>query len=847
MAEHAQAGLIKGEDTMTAVENADEAQRYDPREIQDKWQARWAEIEPFAASDDPGDPRERFYLVDMFPDPSGDLHMGHAEAYAIGDAMARYWSLRGRNVLHPIGWDAFGLPAENAAIKNNTHPVDWTYKNIETQAASFRRYGTSFDWSRRLHTCDPEYYHWNQWLFLRFYERGLAYRKGGYVNWCPRDQTVLANEQVIAGRCERCGTEVVRRVLTQWYFKITEYADRLLEDASALEGNWPDRVLTMQRNWIGRSTGASVDFAIEGRAEPVTVYTTRPDTLYGATFFVVAADSPLAAELCAPGQRAEFGAYLEQVRKLTDIERQSTEREKTGVFLDVYAINPVNGERIPVWAADYVLPDYGTGAIMAVPAHDQRDLDFARRFGLPVRIVVSTDLADPAVSGIAAPGDGVLVNSGPLDGLTKVAAIARIIEILAERGLGAAAVNYRLRDWLVSRQRFWGTPIPIIHCPSCGEVPVPEDQLPVVLPDLRGDDLSPRGVSPLAAASDWVNVECPKCGGAAQRDTDTMDTFVDSSWYMFRYCSPRFAEGPFRPADVARWAPVDLYVGGVEHAILHLLYARFFTKVLRDMGLVDFGEPFTRLMNQGQVINGGKSMSKSLGNGVDLGEQIGLYGVDAIRLTMIFASPPQDDIDWADVNPDAMVKFLGRVRRIASEAAAASRPGAAARDGDRPLRRVTHRTIDEVTRQVEGYHLNVAVARLMELVSATRKAIDSGPGPADPAVREAAEALAVMLSLFAPYTAEECWEVLSGSAGVGSVAKAAWPAADPALLVQETVTCVVQVNGKVRDRLEVAPAISEDELRDLALAASGVARALTGLDVQRVVVRPPKLVNIVAA
>jgi len=778
--------------------------------------------------------------------------------------MARYWFLRGKNVLHPIGWDAFGLPAENAAIRNNTHPLDWTYKNIETQAASFRRYATSFDWSRRLQTCDPEYYHWNQWLFLRFFERGLAYRKGGYVNWCPRDQTVLANEQVIAGRCERCGTEVVRRVLTQWYFKITEYADRLLKDAEALEGSWPDRVLTMQRNWIGRSTGASVDFAVEGRDEPVTVFTTRPDTLYGATFFVVAADSALAPELCAPERRAEFESYLEQVRKLTDIERQSTDREKTGVFLGVHAINPVNGERIPVWAADYVLPDYGTGAIMAVPAHDQRDLDFARKFGLPVRVVVATDQPDPGVTGTATPGDGVLVNSGPLDGLDKAEAIARITEILSERGLGSAAVNYRLRDWLVSRQRFWGTPIPIIHCPSCGEVPVPEDQLPVVLPDLRGADLTPRGVSPLAAATDWVNVECPKCGGPALRDTDTMDTFVDSSWYQFRYCSPHYAEGPFREEDVARWAPVSLYVGGVEHAILHLLYARFFTKVLQDMGMLSFGEPFSRLMNQGQVINGGRAMSKSLGNGVDLGEQIALYGVDAIRLTMIFASPPQDDIDWADVNPDAMVKFLGRVWRIASDVAAADVAAAdvaaasdnagtdgSVADGDLELRRFTHRIVDEVTRQVQGYHLNVAVARLMELVSATRKAIDSGPGAADPAVREAAEALAVMLSLFAPYTAEECWETLGSPARaqspIPSVARTAWPAADPALLVQETVTCVVQVNGKVRDRLEVSPEITEDELRELALAASGVARALTGLSVQRVIVRPPKLVNIVAA
>ncbi len=835
---------------MTAAENAEETRAYDPREIQDKWQQRWDEIAPFLASDDPDDPRERFYLVDMFPYPSGDLHMGHAEAYAIGDAMARYWFLRGKNVLHPIGWDAFGLPAENAAIRRNSHPADWTYANIETQAASFRRYAVSFDWTRRLATCDPEYYRWNQWLFLRFYERGLAYRKGGHVNWCPQDQTVLANEQVVGGRCERCGTEVVRRVLTQWYFKITEYADRLLADAKALEGNWPERVLTMQRNWIGRSTGAQVHFAVEGRDEPVSVYTTRPDTLHGATFFVVAADSTLASELCSDEQREQFEAYLAQVRKLTDIERQSTDREKTGVFLGVHAINPVNGERIPVWAADYVLPDYGTGAIMAVPAHDQRDLDFARKFGLPVRVVVATDAPDPAQTGVAAAGDGVLVNSGPLDGLSKAAAIAAIIEILAERGLGEAATSYRLRDWLLSRQRFWGTPIPIIHCPSCGEVPVPEEQLPVVLPDLRGADLTPKGVSPLAAAEDWVNVDCPKCGGAAKRDTDTMDTFVDSSWYFFRYCSPGYDGGPFRREDVARWAPVDLYVGGVEHAILHLLYARFFTKVLQDMGMLDFGEPFTRLVNQGQVINGGKAMSKSLGNGVDLGQQIDRFGVDAIRLTMIFASPPEDDIDWADVNAEAMVKFLGRVRRIAADVAAAGGPdGSVPADGDGLLRRATHHAIDEATRQVEAHHLNVVVARLMELVTATRRAIDSGPGAADPAVREAAEALAIMISLFAPYTAEECWEDLGRASASGpraSVARADWPTADPALLVQETVTCVVQVNGKVRDRLEVSPAIGEDELRELALATPGVARSLGDAGgIQRVIVRPPKLVNIV--
>jgi leucyl-tRNA synthetase len=827
---------------MTAADSAERAQQhYDPREVQGKWQARWAGMDLFRASDDPADERPRTYLLDMFPYPSGDLHMGHAEAYAIADSIARYYFQRGHNVLHPIGWDAFGLPAENAAIRKNSHPADWTYANIETQAASFRRYAVSFDWSRRLQTCDPGYYRWNQWLFLRFYERGLAYRKDGRVNWCPHDQTVLANEQVIGGRCERCGTEVVRRVLTQWYFKITEYADRLLADMEPLEGKWPDRVLLMQRNWIGRSEGAEIRFAVESRDEPVTVFTTRPDTLFGATFFVIAADSPLAQEVCAPEQREELADYLTQVRKLTDIERQSADRPKTGVFLGRHAVNPVNGERIPVWAADYVLPDYGTGAIMAVPAHDQRDLDFARAYGLDVRTVVDTGDPDPAVSGIATHGDGTLVNSGPIDGLDKAAAIARITEILASHGQGRAAVSYRLRDWLVSRQRFWGTPIPIIYCSSCGEVPVPDEQLPVVLPDLRGQDLVPKGVSPLAAAADWVNTECPKCGGVARRDTDTMDTFVDSSWYFLRYCSPGYEHGPFDVEAVRRWCPVDLYVGGVEHAILHLMYSRFFVKVLYDMGMVDFAEPFTRLLNQGQVINQGRAMSKSLGNGVDLGEQLAAHGVDAIRLTMIFASPPEDDIDWADMNPDASVKFLGRVWRVAAEAGAAA---TASGEGDTELRKVTHRTIDEVTRLVEASRLNVAVARLMELASAARRAIDSGPGAADPAVREAAETLAVLLSIFAPYTAEECWEQLGHEP---SVARAGWPLADPALLVQDLVTCVVQVNGKVRDRLEVPPGIGEDDLREMALAAPGVIRALGGVGVRTVIVRAPRLVNVVTA
>jgi leucyl-tRNA synthetase len=813
---------------------------YDVPAVQDKWRKVWDDLDSFRAGS-AGEGAEKRYALTMFPYPSGDLHMGHAEVMALHDVIARYWWQKGYDVLNPIGWDSFGLPAENAAIRNDANPAEWTYANIEVQAESFRRYAVSFDWSRRLHTSDPEYYRWTQWLFLKFRERGLAYRKNSPVNWCPHDQTVLANEQVVQGMCERCGAEVTKRELTQWYFKVTDYAQRLLDDMEPLADTWPDRVIAMQRNWIGRSEGAHVHFAIEGRDEPVTVFTTRPDTLFGATFFVVAADAPLAHDLVTEEQRPALEAYLDEVRKATDIERLATDRPKTGVFLGVHATNPVTGWEIPVYASDYVLADYGTGAIMAVPGQDQRDWEFARTFDLSI---VRTVRPPEDFDGEAFTGNGPAINSSnaeiSLDGLDVDEAKRRITDWLVQRGLGQATINFRLRDWLLSRQRYWGAPIPIIHCEHCGEVAVPDDQLPVQLPDLRGADLKPKGVSPLAAAREWVDVACPQCGGPAKRDTDTMDTFVDSSWYFLRYASPHYEQGPFDEEAVRDWMPAAQYVGGVEHAILHLLYARFFTKVLHDMGMVDFVEPFSALMNQGQVINRGKAMSKSLGNGVNLGDMIDEFGVDAVRLTMVFAGPPEDDIDWADMSPGGALKFLQRAWRLSGDVTSAA--GVSPEGGDATLRRATHKTLHETEQLIESHRFNVMVARTMELVNTTRKAIDSGPGPEDPAVREAVEAVAILLSLVAPYTAEEMWSRLGHEP---TVARVGWPDVDPALLVEDAVTAIVQIQGKVRARLEVSPDISEADLEALAMADDGVVRAIDGRPVRKVIVRAPKLVNIV--
>ncbi len=813
---------------------------YDFKAVQNKWLPVWDKLAPFKSGMD-DDKRPKKYVLDMFPYPSGDLHMGHAEAYALGDVIARYWIQKGFNVMHPIGWDAFGLPAENAAIKRDADPRQWTYENIDVQKASMRRYACSFDWDRVLHTCDPEYYKWNQWLFLKMFEKGLAYRKDSAVNWCPDCQTVLANEQVVAGLCERCDTTVTKKKLNQWYLKITDYADRLLDDMDQLEGKWPEKVLLMQRNWIGRSTGAQVDFTIEGVDKKITVYTTRPDTLYGATFMVVAADSTLAADLVANTPvEAEFRKYLEIVKSATDIDRLATDRVKTGVFLNRYVINPVNNEKIPIWASDYVLADYGTGAIMAVPAHDQRDLDFAKAMKLPVRVVIDTGLDDPNTSGIATDGDGLVINSGSISGLKKDDAITKIIKELEAKKLGKATKNYRLRDWLISRQRFWGTPIPIVHCDKCGLVPVPEAELPVKLPDAKGLDLKPKGSSPLGAASDWVNVKCPKCGSAAKRDADTMDTFVDSSWYFLRYTSVNDHDVAFDKKAVETWLPVDQYVGGVTHAILHLLYSRFFTKVLNDLGLLNFNEPFTRLLNQGMVLKDGSAMSKSRGNLVKLSDELDKHGVDAIRVSLVFAGPPEDDIDWSDVSPAGSLKFLNRAWKISQEVN--SKPGVDFSKGDLTLRKVVAKSLSDIEVAVESFRFNVVIARVMELVNATRKAIDLGCGAGDPAVRQASEAIAICLSLVAPYTAEDMWEKLGHKP---AIANAGWPKIDKSLLGADNVIAILQINGKIKDRIEVSPNISKEDLEKLANENAEIKSSLAGLKVSKVITVAPKLVNFV--
>jgi len=825
--------------------------RYPFGEIEAKWQAAWETSRQFRVSPDTS--RPKFYCLEMFPYPSGRIHMGHVRVYAIGDLLARYKWMRGYNVLHPMGWDAFGLPAENAAIEHGVHPAIWTYENIDNMRAQLRKMGISYDWDREVTTCDPAYYRWEQLIFIRMLERGLAYRKRSTVNWCPSCRTVLANEQVEAGRCWRCDTEVTRRDIDGWFFKITEYAEELLAWCDRLPG-WPERVMTMQRNWIGKSEGAEFDLPVAGRPGlKLRVFTTRPDTGFGMTYAVLAPEHPLVAALVSgPEERAAVERFQSEVARQSEQERTAEDRPKRGLRLAARVVNPFSGAEIPLFIADYVLMTYGTGAIMAVPGEDQRDWDFARQHGLPI---VETVERPAGWAGEAYTGDGVKINSGFLDGLAIPEAKRAAIDWLVQHGLGTAKVNYRLRDWGISRQRYWGAPIPVVYCPACGMVPEKEENLPVVLP--RDVQLSGKGGSPLAEVASFVNTTCPRCGGPARRETDTMDTFVESSWYFLRYCSPNYDHGMFERAAADYWMPVDQYIGGIEHAVLHLLYARFYTKVLRDLGLTKVDEPFTALLSQGMVIKDGAKMSKSKGNVVDPDDLIRMFGADTARLFSLFAAPPEKDLDWNDHGVEGASRFLNRVWRFVVQHAAdvLTAGSAATRSSDSPstaegraFRRTIHETIARVTHDIEhDFHFNTAISAIMELVNASYAlepaARDRMPaGERAALLREAVETVLLLLGPFAPHVTEELWERLGHR---DSLFKQAWPVADPLALKRDDVTVVLQVDGKVRGRLTVEVDAAEARVQDLALGDDRVQAWLRGRAVERVVVVANRLVNVV--
>lgn len=809
--------------------------RYNPKEIEQKWQERWERDGLYRT--DLSRSEGKFYFLTMLPYTSGDLHVGHWYAMAPSDAAARYRRMQGRNVFFPIGFDAFGLPAENAAIKQRIHPHKWTYDNIERMRCQLKSMGAMFDWWHEAITADPEYYRWNQWFFLKFYERGLAYRALAPANWCPGCQTVLANEQVLPdGRCERCGSAVTHRDLEQWFLRITQYADELL-DFSKME--WPERVTTMQRNWIGRSEGLEIAFGLEvaGLEErELRVFTTRPDTVFGVTFMVLAPEHRLVPLITTPDRRAEVEAYVEQARRQTEIERLSTEREKTGVFTGAYCRNLLSGEEVPIWIADYALAWYGTGAVMGVPAHDQRDFEFAQKFGIPVRVVISPPGWDGSPLTEAYVEPGVMVNSGQFDGLPNEEGKRAIADYVESRGWGRRTITYRLRDWLISRQRYWGTPIPIVHCPRDGIVPVPEEQLPVLLPP--DAEFKPTGESPLARHEGFVNTPCPRCGGAARRETDTMDTFMDSNWYFIRYLSPDYTEGPVDPGLARAWLPVDQYTGGAEHAVMHLLYARFFWKVIRDMGLVQGDEPFLRLFNQGQILGpDGQRMSKSRGNVVAPDEQVARYGADAFRCYLMFIGPWDEGGPFGTKGIAGVERWLNRVwNTVVARPKLADDP-----QGARYLRRLTHQTIRRVSEDLETFRFNTAIAALMELTNGLSRAREGGPVDTS-AWQEAVESLLLMLAPLAPHIAEELWERIGRPY---SVHTESWPAWDPDLAREEEITLVVQVNGRVRDRIQVAAGIDEEEAKRVALESAQVKRHLEGQQIRRVIYIPGKLVNIV--
>ncbi|MBP3729986.1 MAG: leucine--tRNA ligase [Mailhella sp.] len=827
--------------------------RYAPHGIEEKWQKQWESKQAFHCTEDAS--RPKYYLMEMFPYPSGRIHMGHVRNYSIGDVMARFRRMQGYNVLHPIGWDAFGLPAENAAIKNNTHPAKWTYANIDYMRSQLKRMGYSYDWQREVATCRPEYYRWEQEFFLKCLKKNLVYRKKASQNWCPCCHTVLANEQVIDGKCWRCDSVVEQKDLTQWFFRITAYADELLADLAKLEGGWPSRVLTMQNNWIGRSTGAEISFPLEGRYESVKVFTTRADTLYGVTFLTLAPEHPLVESLIKGRENeAAIREFIERTRNMDRLDRQSETLEKEGVFTGAYCLHPITGERVPIWLGNFVLAEYGTGAVMAVPAHDQRDFEFARKFGIPIKVVINPEGAslDPAAMDAAFTESGVLVDSREFSGMPSPAGREAIIRKLEAEGKGKATVNYRLRDWNISRQRYWGAPIPVVYCEKCGMQPVKEEDLPVLLPlDVKTCE---DGRSPLPDTPSFVQAVCPCCGGPARRETDTMDTFVESSWYFARYTSARKEDAPFDEDALRYWLPVDQYVGGVEHAILHLLYARFFTKMLRDCGYLPKGldEPFKRLLTQGMVLLGGSKMSKSKGNIVDPDAMVEKYGADTVRLFCLFAAPPERDFDWTDSGIEGAYRFVNRVWHMFSEmqdvlspVSACSDMSASSSASVRALRLAEHAAVKKVGEDIaDRNQFNTAIAAIMELLNAISlyRAELSGSEDGRRALSSAMSSVLTLLYPFTPHMCEEIWQELGHEKELDTEV---WPQWKPEALSTDTVTVVVQVNGKLRGRIDAPAGSDKEALVKAALADSAVARHLDGKTIVKTVVVPEKLVNIV--
>ncbi|MDR1796260.1 MAG: leucine--tRNA ligase [Clostridiales Family XIII bacterium] len=818
-------------------------ERYEPKEIEGKWQERWERGQLFKTKNDA--PGEKFYLLEMFPYPSGKLHMGHVRNYSIGDVQARFLRMRGYNVLHPMGWDAFGLPAENAAIKHGARPDLWTHGNIDEMRAQLKTLGFSYDWDREIAMCDPEVYRWTQWIFVQFFKAGLAYKKKNPVNWCPDCETVLANEQVVDGKCERCGTEVGKRDLDQWYLAITQYAQRLLDDIDEKLGGWPDNVKLMQKNWIGRSTGAEVDFEIEGFGEKLSIFTTRPDTLYGVTYMVLAPEHPFVGPLTEGTEyEGAVAAFKEKLQYYSDIDRASLTLEKEGLYIGRTAVNPLNGAHVPVYIANYVLMDYGTGAIMAVPAHDQRDFEFAQKYGLPVVPVVDPGRGDLDLDNLseAFVAEGTMIHSAQFDGLNNKDAIRQITDFVEESGYGKATVNFRLRDWLISRQRYWGTPIPMLYCEKCGWVPEKEENLPVLLPE--DVQFTGKGSSPLTTSETFLHAACPVCGGPAEREVDTMDTFLDSSWYFLRYTDARNDERIFSDEAVRKWMPVDQYIGGVEHAILHLLYARFFTKFLCDIGFSPVDEPFTNLLTQGMVIKDGKKMSKSLGNVVSPEEIIEKYGADTARLFILFASPPEKELEWSDTGVEGSYRFLGRVWRLVRAALEmeGGAAGAGSGDAEKELLYALNATIKKVTSDVGGrMQFNTAISSIMELVNAAYRYRDGGD-PDGALLRGVCEKLILLLSPFAPHICEEMWEAYGHE---GSVLREAWPEYDEDALALDMEEVALQVNGKVRGKAVVPAGLDAAALAAHAQGLPEVQALLEGKTVVKVIGVPGRLVNIV--